>query len=98
VRYIENLASKNIPLRMAALREAMNMPIQGTAADILKCAIVQLHPLLEPYHAKILLQVHDELVIETPKEHAERVQEIVQQTMEQIWPECQVPLPVSIGC
>ncbi len=71
-------------LRQAAERAAINHPIQGTAADIIKMAMIALHRRLiaEGFHARMTLQVHDELVLETPEEELHRVAAIVKETME----------------
>lgn len=66
----------------ALLRAAANAPIQGSSADIIKVAMVRLHEALQPYQARILLQVHDELVLELPPEEWKQVQPIIQSTME----------------
>ena len=71
-------------MRQAAERAAINHPIQGTAADIIKMAMIALHRRLkeEGLQARMILQVHDELVLETPEEELQRVGEIVKDTME----------------
>jgi len=71
-------------LRQAAERAAINHPIQGTAADIIKMAMIALHDRLigEGLRARMTLQVHDELVLETPEEELRRVAELVKETME----------------
>ncbi len=94
-RKIPELTSRNGQLRSRGEREAVNMPIQGTAADILKWAMIKLHSAL-PSTAKMILTVHDELVVETPKEDADVVSEIVRTQMEQAV-EFSVPLTVDIG-
>lgn len=83
-RYLPDIHSKNFNLRSFAERTAINSPIQGTAADILKIAMVQLQEVLEKeqLQARVLLQVHDELILEAPLEELERLNEIVPQVME----------------
>ena len=86
-RYFPNLHSQggaNINQRNREEREAINAPIQGTAADIMKLAMIQLPPALRKAGspAKLLLQVHDELVLETPPEAVEETRRLVQQVME----------------
>lgn len=83
--------------RRAAERVAINMPIQGTAADIIKIAMIRLYNTLQERHsqAQILIQVHDELVLEAPESEAEEVAVLVQQTMETAYP-LDVPLRVDV--
>ncbi len=84
---------------MRAEREAINHPIQGTAADIIKIAMIQLHHVLKTdYRAKMLLQVHDELLVETPEEEVESVKALVTKIMAEAY-QLDVPLKVesSVG-
>ncbi|MBW4515414.1 MAG: DNA polymerase I [Timaviella obliquedivisa GSE-PSE-MK23-08B] len=78
------------------LRQAANAPIQGSSADIIKIAMVRLHEILKPYQAKLLLQVHDELVFEVPSDEWEILQPQIKTTMEAA-AELSVPLLVEIG-
>ncbi len=94
-RKIPELTSRNGQLRSRGEREAVNMPIQGTAADILKRAMIKLHSAL-PSEAKMILTVHDELVVEAPEDDADVVSDIVRTQMEQAV-EFSVPLTVDIG-
>ncbi|NEP19489.1 MAG: DNA polymerase I [Leptolyngbya sp. SIO4C1] len=64
------------------LRAAANAPIQGSSADIIKVAMIQLHELLKGYQARLLLQVHDELIFEVPPDECETLKEQIAQTME----------------
>lgn len=84
-RYLPEITSRNFNLRSFAERTAMNTPIQGSAADIIKKAMIDLDGKLkeEKLQAKILLQVHDELILEAPKEEIEKLKEIVPEMMEQ---------------
>jgi DNA polymerase-1 len=84
-------------VRQAAERMAINAPIQGTAADIIKIAMIRLHRALheQGLRARMTLQVHDELVVETPNEEAEAVKSLVRQVMENAF-ELQVPLKVDL--
>ncbi len=84
--------------RQAAEREAINARIQGTAADLIKIAMVQLHKAVCAQYpaARMLLQVHDELVLEVPDADIAAVAALVQQTMEGVYPELRVPLQVNI--
>jgi DNA polymerase-1 len=81
----------------AAEREAINMPIQGSAADILKIAMVRLYDRLrgEGFGARMILQVHDELVLEVPGEEVPPVARLVRSVMENAW-ELDAPLKVDI--
>ena len=83
-RYIPELSSNNYMVRQFGARAAMNTPIQGTAADIMKIAMVNLYKELNKtnYDAKIVLQVHDELILECKKEDAQEVQKILKTCME----------------
>jgi DNA polymerase I len=97
-RNVPDLNSKNGMLRSAAERVAVNMPIQGTAADILKRAMIDLHAALAPMrdHARMILTVHDELLIEARAEAVDEVSAIVQGTMEGA-ATLSVPLTVDLG-
>ena len=83
-RYIPELKSNNYMVRQFGERAAMNTPIQGTAADIMKIAMINVYKKLveNGLEAKIVLQVHDEMMIEAPLNEAEKVKEIVKNEME----------------
>ena len=83
-RYIPELQSKNYMVRQFGTRAAMNTPIQGTAADIMKIAMIKVYKALkdEGLQAKIVLQVHDEMMIEAPENEVEKVKEILEQCMQ----------------
>ena len=83
-RYIPEINAKNFMQRSFGERAAMNMPVQGTAADIIKLAMVKVHKRLkeEGLKSRILLQVHDELLLEVPKEEEERASLILREEME----------------
>ncbi|MBQ9167010.1 MAG: DNA polymerase I [Oscillospiraceae bacterium] len=85
-RYIPELKSSNFNVRQSAERIALNTPIQGTAADLIKLAMIRVeYALNEQFpEAKLLLQVHDELIVECPEEIAPQVAEVVSQVMEQV--------------
>ena len=85
-RYIPELSSSNFNIRQGAERIALNTPIQGTAADLIKLAMIQVDKALRTRfpEAKLLLQVHDELIVECPKEIAPAVAELVSREMEGI--------------
>jgi DNA polymerase-1 len=95
-RYVPDLEARVKSVREAAERMAFNMPVQGTAADLMKLAMVKLFPRLEEMGARMLLQVHDELVLEAPKERAEAVARLAKEVMEGVYP-LAVPLVVEVG-
>ena len=84
-RYLPELTSSNFNLRAFGERVARNMPIQGTAADIIKIAMIRVERRLqqEGMRARLILQVHDELIVEAPEEEAERVAKLLREEMEQ---------------
>jgi DNA polymerase-1 len=101
-RFIPELRMSNPALRGAGERMAINMPIQGTAADIIKIAMIRLPEKLKearidgrPLRARVLLQVHDELVLEVPRDEVDAVAPIVRETMEGAL-KLDVPLTVDI--
>jgi len=96
-RYFPNLARMRGPERNRAEREAINMPIQGTAADIIKIAMIRLHQALRQrgLRARMLLQVHDELVLEAPDDEVETVVPLVREVMGNAF-ELSVPLKVDV--
>lgn len=83
-RYLPELSSSNAALRAFGERVARNMPVQGTAADIIKIAMIRVDERLtrEGLDARLLLQVHDELIVEAPKAEAPRVCEILREEMQ----------------
>ena len=83
-RYLPELKSSNFNLRAFGERVALNMPIQGAAADIIKLAMVNVHNRLknENLKARLILQVHDELIVECPADEAEKVKDILVYEME----------------
>ena len=92
-RYIPELKSSNFNIRQGAERIALNTPIQGSAADLIKLAMIQVDKALSEQYpeARLLLQVHDELIVECPKEIAEDVSRLISEKMEQV-ATLQVPL------
>ena len=99
-RYIREINSSNYNLRQFGERAAMNMPLQGSSADIIKIAMINVRSALrrEELHAKLILQVHDELVLDCPESEAERASSILKHEMENAV-KLNVPLKadVSIG-
>lgn len=97
-RYIPELKSSNYMVRQFGSRAAMNTPIQGTAADIMKIAMIKVYEEIQKRQlkSKIVLQVHDEMMIEAPLEEKEEMQEIMKQCMETAI-ELKVPLIAEIS-
>ena len=95
-RYLPELKSSNFNLRSFGERVALNTPIQGTAADIIKLAMIRVDEALkrENLRAKLILQVHDELIVECPREEAPRAAEILEREMQQV-AQLKVPLLVE---
>ena len=97
-RYLPELSSSNFNLRSFGERVARNMPIQGTAADIIKLAMVKVENRLkaEKLDAKLIMQVHDELIVEANENCAEKVAEILKFEMENA-AQLSVPMEVDVG-
>ena len=97
-RYLPELASKNFHQRSFGKRVAMNTPIQGTAADIIKIAMVKVYRALKEsgLKSRLILQVHDELVVETFMDELETVKQLVRKSMEEA-AELSVPLIVNVS-
>jgi len=96
-RLVPELNSRNGQVRMAAERVAVNLPIQGTAADIMKRAMIDVHAALAPHpDARMILTVHDELLFEVPKNRADDISAIVREGMQGA-ATLNVPLTVDIG-
>ena len=98
LRPIPEINSRDVPARNRGEREAMNTPLQGTAADLLKLAMVKTHARLarEKLRTRMILTVHDELVFEAPEAELSRASEIVRAEMEGVHP-LRVPLRVELG-
>jgi DNA polymerase-1 len=96
-RLVPELNSRNGQIRAAAERVTVNMPIQGTAADIQKIAMIRLDERLraDGFRARLLLSVHDELLLEVPRDEVEQLAAVVRSTMEGALP-LDVPLTVDI--
>jgi len=110
-RYFPDINSRNFPVRSNAERQAINMPIQGTAADMIKIAMIRIHDALggktgahsvkrgpgeRTPVARMLLQVHDELVFEVPRPEVDRLTGLVRSEMEAALP-LDVPVIVDVG-
>ncbi len=98
-RYLPELQESNAIRRGFGERVAMNMPIQGTAADIIKIAMIRVYERLKAEFpkAKLIMQVHDELIIEAPENDAQKVAELLKDTMENAC-DLSVPLTVEVAC
>ena len=97
-RYLKDINSQNAIVRGAAERTAINAPIQGSAADIIKLAMIRIDKKIyeEKLQSRMILQVHDELVFDVPKEEKNILSNIVKIEMENAL-ELEVPLVVDIG-
>jgi len=97
-RTIPDIQSKNPNVRHFAERTAVNTPLQGTAADLIKIAMIRLDKILiqDKWKARLLLQVHDELVLEAPPDEVEALRKLVKQQMENVY-QLSVPLLVETG-
>jgi DNA polymerase-1 len=98
VRPIPDIHSKNFNLRGFAERTAVNTPLQGTAADLIKIAMIRIDRELRERNlaSKMLLQVHDELVFEVPEDEIDSMKTLVREHMEHVH-ELKVPLQVDVG-
>ena len=96
-RFIPELKSANVNIRQFGERAAMNMPLQGSSADIIKIAMINVERRLqsEGLHAKLILQVHDELVLDCPLEEKDRAAELLRHEMENAV-KLEVPLTVEV--
>jgi DNA polymerase I len=99
-RYVPEISSTNFNVRLAAERMAINMPLQGSAADIMKMAMLRVHDALREhgFRGRVLLQVHDELLFELPRSEVDPIGDLVAGIMERVV-DLKVPLAVerSVG-
>ena len=97
-RFLPDINSHNAVVRGYAERNAINAPIQGSAADIIKVAMVKIYQrfMQENIRSKMILQVHDEVVVDTLRSELDRVKQIVQQSMESV-ASLRVPLISDAG-
>ncbi|MBQ3435258.1 MAG: DNA polymerase I, partial [Selenomonadaceae bacterium] len=95
-RYLPDINSKNFNRRSNAERMAMNTPIQGSAADIIKLAMIRAEEGLRPFDSRIILQVHDELVLEAKNSELDAVEKILRGAMEDV-AKLKVPLVVDVS-
>ena len=98
-RYLPDLRSANAAVRSSAERNAINMPIQGSSADLIKLAMVQIAAIArdEKWRTKLLLQVHDELVFDLYLPEQKQVLEVVEDRMKHALPGLKVPIAIEIG-
>ena len=96
--YLKEINANNALRRQASERAAINAPVQGTAADIMKIAMIRMYQALEKEksEARIILQVHDELILDTPEKEIDRVIELTTEAMKEATL-LDVPLEIDIG-
>jgi DNA polymerase-1 len=96
-RPMPDIHSSNFVIRSAAERAAMNMPIQGTEADLMKLAAIRVDKLLKDINldCKQLLQIHDSILVECPESYADQVAKVLKETMEKVYPSLPVKLTVD---
>ena len=95
-RLLPDVKSHNFQVREASFRQAINMPIQGTEADLMKMAMIELDKHLEP-DCRQIMQVHDSILVECPDAKAQRVGALMKKVMENVYPELGVSLKVEIA-
>jgi DNA polymerase I len=98
-RYLRDIDSRNALARTNSERMAVNTPIQGTAADMIKIAMVRIYEKLEEKNlkTKLIMQVHDELVFDVPKNELEIVKPLIEEAMKNAIPSLRVPIEVGMG-
>ena len=95
-RYVPELASSNFQLRAAGERMAVNMPMQGTVADMVKVAMINVRKELENYpDVAMLLQVHDEIILEVPEKHVKKLSKTIETIMQDVI-KLEVPVVVNV--
>ncbi len=97
-RYLRDIDSRNGLIRSNAERIAINTPIQGSAADMIKIAMINIHKILKEgnFKSKMILQVHDELVFDAHKDEIEKLKPIIEEEMKNAMPNLKVPIKVGI--
>ena len=97
-RYLRDIDSRNSLIRSNAERIAINTPIQGTAADMIKVAMINIHKALKEgnFKTKMIMQVHDELVFDVPIDELEKVKPIIEEKMKTAIPNLKVPILVGM--
>ncbi len=98
-RYLRDINSRNGVMRSHAERNAVNTPIQGSAADLIKLAMVNIHQMLQQgnYRSKMILQVHDELLFDLHKEEKDILLPLIEEKMRTALPNLNVPIVVDMG-
>ncbi|MBK6620740.1 MAG: DNA polymerase I [Saprospirales bacterium] len=98
-RHLRDIDSRNAVIRAHSERNAINTPIQGTAADLIKMAMIGIHQLLVEgkYRTKMILQVHDELVFDAHKDEIEKLKPLIEEKMKYAIPNLKVPILVEMG-
>ncbi|MBK7409657.1 MAG: DNA polymerase I [Saprospirales bacterium] len=98
-RYLRDIDSRNGVMRSHSERNAINTPIQGTAADLIKLAMIDIHQLLVEgnYKTKMIMQVHDELVFDAHKDEIETLKPLIELKMKHAMPNLKVPILVEMG-
>lgn len=98
-RYLRDIDSRNAVIRSHAERNAINTPIQGTAADMIKIAMINIHQefLAQQFKSKTILQVHDELVFDAHNDELETIKPIIEEKMKNAIPNLKVPILVEMG-
>ena len=96
-RYLPDINSRNVNVKNLAERNAINAPIQGSAADIIKLAMINVEKRFaeEGFESKVILQVHDELVIDTTPSELDRVMRAVKEEMERVM---DIGIPLTAEC
>ena len=96
--YLRDINATNAMRRQASERAAINAPVQGTAADIIKIAMINMHKAIkmEKSEAKLILQVHDELILDTPKDEIDKIVSLITDSMMGA-ANLDVPLEIDIG-
>ncbi|MCB0642027.1 MAG: DNA polymerase I, partial [Phaeodactylibacter sp.] len=98
-RYLRDINSRNAVIRGHAERNAINTPIQGTAADLIKLAMVNIHQAFQEagFRSKMILQVHDELVFDAHREELDTIKPLIEEKMKTALPGLKVPILVGMG-
>jgi DNA polymerase-1 len=98
-RYLRDIKSKNWTVRAQAERNAINSPIQGSAADLIKIAMIRIYEAMKKstLTATMILQVHDELVFELPRDEVEKLKPLIAEGMKNAIPDMRVPIVVDMG-
>src|SRR5690606_17526160 len=98
-RYLRDIQSKNWTVRAQAERNAINSPIQGSAADLIKIAMIRVHDKIREHQLRggMILQVHDELVFEVPRHEVETIKPLITDSMMNAIPDLAVPIVVEMG-